>query len=59
MTTGTSEHHLTRTLLAEYPLPDEVRWGLADAGFVYATDAQMSRGVRVIAIVPEFAHDPI
>ena len=40
MTTGTSEHHLTRTLLAEYPLPDEVRWGLADAGFVYATPIQ-------------------
>jgi ATP-dependent RNA helicase RhlB len=40
MTTGTSEHHLTRTLLSEYPLPDEVRWGLADAGFVYATPIQ-------------------
>jgi ATP-dependent RNA helicase RhlB len=40
MTTATSEHHLTRTLLSDYPLPDEVRWGLADAGFVYATPIQ-------------------
>jgi molybdate transport system substrate-binding protein len=36
-----------------------IETGNADAGFVYATDAQMSRGVRVIAIVPESAHDPI
>jgi molybdate transport system substrate-binding protein len=36
-----------------------VETGNADAGFVYATDAQASRGVRVIAIVPESAHDPI
>ena len=40
MTTATSEHHLTRTLLTDYPLPDEVRWGIADAGFVYATPIQ-------------------
>ena len=40
MTTATSEHHLTRTLLTDYPLPDEVRWGLVDAGFVYATPIQ-------------------
>lgn len=40
MTTATSEHHLTSTLLTDYPLPDEVRWGLAEAGFVYATPIQ-------------------
>ncbi|HEY3203404.1 MAG TPA: DEAD/DEAH box helicase [Thermoanaerobaculia bacterium] len=40
MTSATSEHHLTRTLLSDYPLPDEVRWGLADAGFVFATPIQ-------------------
>ena len=40
MTTAASEHHLTQTLLNEYDLPDEVRWGLADAGFVYATPIQ-------------------
>jgi ATP-dependent RNA helicase RhlB len=40
MTTAASEHHLTQTLLTDYALPDEVRWGLADAGFVYATPIQ-------------------
>ncbi len=36
-----------------------IETGNADAGFVYATDAQVSRGVRVVAVVPESAHDPI
>ncbi|HWZ87063.1 MAG TPA: DEAD/DEAH box helicase, partial [Thermoanaerobaculia bacterium] len=27
-------------LLAEYPMPDEVRWGIAEAGFVFATPIQ-------------------
>jgi len=36
-----------------------IETGNADAGFVYATDAQASRGVRVIVIASESAHDPI
>ena len=36
----TPEHHLTETLLSGYPIPDEVRWGIADAGFVFATPIQ-------------------
>ena len=40
MTSGGPEHHLTDTLLAGYPLPDEVRWGIAEAGFVFATPIQ-------------------
>ena len=36
-----------------------VETGNADAGFVYATDAQISRLVRVVAIAPESAHEPI
>jgi molybdate transport system substrate-binding protein len=36
-----------------------IETGNADAGFVYATDAQVSHRVRVIAVVPESAHDPI
>ena len=40
MTSGTPEHHLTDTLLASYALPDEIRWGIADAGFVFATPIQ-------------------
>ncbi len=40
MTAPTSEHHLTGTLLSEYPMPDEVRWGIAEAGFVFATPIQ-------------------
>ena len=34
------EHHLTDRLLTDFPMPDEVRWGLADAGFVFATPIQ-------------------
>jgi molybdate transport system substrate-binding protein len=58
--------HLSDQVKGKLVLGEDVRQvltyvetGNADAGFVYATDAQMSRGVRVIAIVPEFAHDPI
>jgi len=40
MTTATSESHLTATLLSDYPIPDEVRWGIAEAGFVFATPIQ-------------------
>jgi len=40
MTPPTSENHLTDRLLAEYPMPDEVRWGIAEAGFVFATPIQ-------------------
>src|SRR5687767_3839457 len=32
--------HLTETLLASYDLPEEVRQGIADAGFVHATPIQ-------------------
>jgi ATP-dependent RNA helicase RhlB len=35
-----SEKHLTNTLLASYDLPDEVRWGIADSGFAFATPIQ-------------------
>ena len=37
---STGDRHLTDTLFSEYDLPDEVRWGLADAGFVFATPIQ-------------------
>jgi ATP-dependent RNA helicase RhlB len=40
MTSATSESHLTGTLLSDYPIPDEVRWGIAEAGFVFATPIQ-------------------
>jgi len=36
-----------------------VETGNADAGFVYATDAQNSGKVRVVATAPESTHDPI
>lgn len=36
-----------------------VETGNADAGFVYATDARVSGRVRVIATMPESAHEPI
>jgi ATP-dependent RNA helicase RhlB len=40
MTEPSSENHLTDILLSEYPMPDEVRWGIAEAGFVFATPIQ-------------------
>jgi ATP-dependent RNA helicase RhlB len=35
-----TEKHLSNSLLTSYDLPDEVRWGLVDAGFVFATPIQ-------------------
>jgi ATP-dependent RNA helicase RhlB len=35
-----SDRHLTDSLLSRYDIPDEVRWGIADAGFVFATPIQ-------------------
>ena len=40
VTSAGSDRHLTGTLLSAYDIPDEVRWGLADAGFVFATPIQ-------------------
>jgi ATP-dependent RNA helicase RhlB len=40
MTSAGSDRHLTNTLLADFNLPEEVLWGLADAGFVFATPVQ-------------------
>ena len=40
MTSGTPENHLTEILLSSYALPDEVRWGIAEAGFAFATPIQ-------------------
>jgi len=37
---STENRHLTDTLFSAYDLPDEVRWGLAEAGFVFATPIQ-------------------
>lgn len=33
-------HHLTDVLLTDFDLPEEIRWGLAGAGFVFATPIQ-------------------
>ena len=38
--TEAANRHLTETLLSSYDLPEEVRKGIADAGFVYATPIQ-------------------
>ena len=35
-----SSRHLTDTLFSSYDLPDEVRWGIAEAGFAFATPIQ-------------------
>jgi ATP-dependent RNA helicase RhlB len=40
MTSAATDRHLTDTLLSTFDLPDEVRWGLGDAGFVFATPIQ-------------------
>lgn len=40
MISAGSDRHLTNTLLTDFNLPDEVLWGLADAGFVFATPVQ-------------------
>lgn len=39
-TSTTSGRHLTDILLSDFDLPDEIRWGLAEAGFVFATPIQ-------------------
>jgi len=36
-----------------------VETGNADAGIVYATDAEASRRVKIVAVAPESSHDPI
>lgn len=36
-----------------------VETGNADAGLVYATDAQASKRVRVVSIAPEATHEPV
>jgi ATP-dependent RNA helicase RhlB len=40
MTSAEPEHHLTTIPLAGYDLPDQVRRGVSEAGFVYATPIQ-------------------
>ena len=35
-----ANRHLTNALLGSYDLPDEVRWGIAEAGFLFATPIQ-------------------
>src|SRR5260370_26637576 len=40
MSSTGEQHHLTNSLFSDYELPDEVRWGLPEAGFVFATPIQ-------------------
>ncbi|MGA2891115.1 MAG: molybdate ABC transporter substrate-binding protein [Terracidiphilus sp.] len=61
-----SSFHLWEQLSAKFVLGKDVRQvltyvetGDADAGLVYATDAQASKKVRVVAAAPESTHDPI
>jgi ATP-dependent RNA helicase RhlB len=39
-TDSTTRRHLTDSRLFDFDLPDEVRWGLVEAGFVFATPIQ-------------------
>jgi ATP-dependent RNA helicase RhlB len=39
-TANPPNRHLTDTLFSSYDLPDEVRWGIVEAGFVFATPIQ-------------------
>src|SRR5712692_6187332 len=40
MTSPPRPNHLTETLLATYDVPEDVRQGIAEAGFLYATPIQ-------------------
>src|SRR6266852_1233712 len=40
MSSTGEQYHLTNVLLSDYELPDEVAWGLGEAGFVFATPIQ-------------------
>jgi ATP-dependent RNA helicase RhlB len=40
MVSTRADGHLTDVLLSTFDLPDEVRWGLPEAGFVFATPIQ-------------------
>ena len=58
--------HLLEKLKAKLVFGSDVRQvvtfvetGNADAGLVYATDAQASWKVRAVAVAPDSAHDPI
>ena len=40
MISAVTDRHLTDSLLSDFDMPEEVRWGLAEAGFVFATPIQ-------------------